>query len=284
MLMDKIPQNPGLYKTWCTFWSCCRAIFAAFLGHDTHMPSQLVIVEMPQKLLLQMTSNLVISWIEGWHALFLYDFRDCGPICPDNIPTTTRPPNGNFGKSLVPLPWPEFVLDGFPEDWDTSSSPPETTRKPRFHEVNLWSMIMIYHDVWRQSRLDTTSIKACWRVQSHFHHLFSRWWGFSLLSNHQLTAGKPTLELGWFAWFTGEHKFPHNSTYKTERNSGPLLQKMFTVHDDVCHILQTPTLRSAPGCPGPSCQLVAPSARQGGKSHDAMVRGEKHITGKSPFL
>lgn len=31
------------------------------LGHDTHMPSQLVIVEMPQKLLLQMTSNLVIS-------------------------------------------------------------------------------------------------------------------------------------------------------------------------------------------------------------------------------
>lgn len=29
MLMDKIPQNPGLYKTWCTFWSCCRAIFAA---------------------------------------------------------------------------------------------------------------------------------------------------------------------------------------------------------------------------------------------------------------
>lgn len=65
MLMDKIPQNPGLYKTWCsnllTFWSCCRAIFAAFLGHDTHMPSQLVIVEMPQKLLLQMTSNLVIS-------------------------------------------------------------------------------------------------------------------------------------------------------------------------------------------------------------------------------
>lgn len=273
-----------------------------------------------------MISNLVISWIEGWHALFLYDFRDCGPICPDNIPKTTLPPKerdpnvsvqdcnttatlanpwcpchgqsscstafrkteilhqvlqkrrGNPGSTKAtydPWSWYTMMYEGN-LDWTQHQS----------KLVEEFKVISIICERWgfrsaRPWKIHLSSIALLCNSLMEWVPIHCREW---MLSNHQLTAGKPTLELGWFAWFTREHKFPHNSTYKTERNSGPLLQKMFTVHDDVCHILQTPTLRSAPGCPGPSCQLVALSARQGGKSHDAMVRGEKHITGKSPFL
>lgn len=60
--------------------------------------------------------------------------------------------------------------------------------------------------------------------------------------------------------------------------------KVFTVHDDVCHILQTPTLRSAHGRPGPSCQLVAPSGPARWKKPRCNGKRRKTHHWKVPFF